>query len=266
MSKLKIFEKGASEVRSSFEEYLALDKLMNKELITKENVHPFTYILAINQYKKGENRSKSLQWPVNVQICSALKEGLCLCFDNIKPTKKRFLVALDIGRSIEKSVTVVGSPALQILDVAAFMLSLTIRTEENYHAIVFSNNRAAALPIRPDDDIDVVADKIREFRGPTSDVIADASLPFKYAIKNKKKCNVFIIYTDSFGTLGTPHPAQTFQFYRQSSNSPDAKLIVCNLACSHVSIGDIEDQHTLTVCGFDSYVPHIISYFVSNVF
>ncbi|XP_062571413.1 RNA-binding protein RO60-like [Saccostrea cucullata] len=266
MSKLKIFERGTSEEKPSFEEYLALEKLKNEEIITKEKVHPFTYMLAINQYKKGENRSKSLQWPVYPQICSALKEGLYLSFRNIKPTNKRFLVALDISRSIEESVTVAGSPSLQALDVAAFMLSLTIRTEENYHAIVFSNNRATALPIRPDDDIDGIANKIKEMRSPTGEFVADAALPFKYAIENKKKCDVFIIYTDSFATFGTPHPGQAFKFYRQSSNSPDAKLIVCNLACSDVSIGDIEDQHTLTVCGFDSYVPHIISNFLNNVF
>ncbi|XP_061192265.1 RNA-binding protein RO60-like [Saccostrea echinata] len=266
MSKLEIFKRSNSEEKPSFEEYLALEKLKNKELITKEKVHPFTYMLAINQYKKGENRSKSLQWPIYPQICSALKEGLYLSFENIKPTNKRFLVALDISKSVEESVTVVGSPSLQALDVAAFMLSLTIRTEQNCHAIIFSNNRATALPIRPDDDIEVVAEKIKDLRSSPREVSADASLPFKYAIEKKKIYDVFIIYTDSYATSGTPHPSQALQFYRQSSGKTDAKLVVCNLACSDVSIGDIDDPLTLTVCGFDSYVPQIISNFINGNF
>ncbi|XP_048769596.1 RNA-binding protein RO60-like [Ostrea edulis] len=121
MSKLELFQLEAPSGERSFEEHLALEKLKNKELISKDKIHPFTYMLAINQYKKGENGSKTLQWPVFPQICAGLEEGLYFSFQNIRPTGKRFLVAIDISKSMTEKVNVIGAPSLQPLDVTAFM-------------------------------------------------------------------------------------------------------------------------------------------------
>ncbi|XP_061192271.1 RNA-binding protein RO60-like [Saccostrea echinata] len=267
MSKLELFKRRTSaEEEICFEEHLIIDKLKNKELLAKEMVHPFTYMLALSQYKKGENHSGKLKWPVYPQICSALEEGLYLSFINIKPTKKRFLLALDISKAMEESVNVVGAPTLQALEVAAFMSTLAIKTENNCEAIVFKGENVDVLPVSSSNTIEEVTENIRTLAHPMTDIPADPSWPFKYAIEKKKEYDIFVIYTDSNASLGNPHPSQALQFYRQATGNKEVRLVVCNLACSDVSIGDTEDPLTLTVCGFDSYVPQIISDFLNREF
>ncbi|XP_062579109.1 RNA-binding protein RO60-like [Saccostrea cucullata] len=267
MSKLELFQvENPTGDNISFEEHLIIAKLKNKELLAKEAVHPFTYMLALNQYKRGENHSGKLQWPVYPQICSALEEGLYLSFNNVKPTEKRFLLALDISKSMEESVNVAGAPTLQALEVAAFMSTLTIKTEKNCDAIVFTNEKVNVLPIGSSDTLNEVTENIRSLARPVRDIPADASWPFKYALENKRRYDVFVIYTDSNVSLSDPHPSQALQLYREATGNKEVRLVVCNLACSDVSIGDIEDPFTLTVCGFDSYVPQTISNFLNGEF
>ncbi|XP_048769595.2 RNA-binding protein RO60-like [Ostrea edulis] len=266
MSKLKLFNQVTStEVNKSFEEHLVVEKLKNNSLICKEKIHPFTYMLAIHQYKKGENGLKTLQWPVSPDICTSLEEGLYFSFENIRPTGKRFLVAIDISKSMTEKVNVIGAPSLQAIDVAAFMLTLTIRIEKSCDAIIFSDDETKELRCLPYDRINIVSGKITDLlANPMSGSTSNCSMPFKHAMEKKKIYDVIVIYTDSNISLGYPHPAQALKSYREAINKPDVKLVVCNLACSDVSIGDIEDPFTLTVCGFDSYVPQTISNFING--
>jgi 60 kDa SS-A/Ro ribonucleoprotein len=83
-------------------------------------------------------------------------------------------------------------------------------------------------------------------------------------MEKKKTYDAIVIYTDSNVSLGYPHPSQALKSYRDAIKKPDVKLVVCHLTCADVSIGDIEDPFTYTVCGFDSHVPQIISNFLNN--
>jgi 60 kDa SS-A/Ro ribonucleoprotein len=260
MSNLKFFNQEASSEEMSFEEHLVLEKLKDRELILKEKIHPFTYMMAIQQYKKGKNGSEKLQWPVFQQICSTLEEGLYASISNVKPTGKRFLLAIDIGRSSAERVT--GARSLRPIDVAAFMLTLTVRTE-NCNAIVFSDKIASELPCLSEDSMETISGKIMGLiadskPGSTS----DCNLPFKYAMEKNQIYDVIVIYTDSNASLGHLHPSQALQCYRDAFKKPDMKLVVCNLTCSDVSIGDKKDYFTMTICGFDSHVPQAITNFV----
>ncbi|XP_062598535.1 RNA-binding protein Ro60-like [Saccostrea cucullata] len=267
MSKFKLFEKESSSRKNiSFEEHLIIEKLKNKELLDQEAVHPFTYMLALTQYKRGENYSRKLQWPVYPQICSALEEGLYLSFNNDKPTKKWFLLALDISKSMEESVNVVGAPTLQALEVAAFMSTFIIKTERNCDAIVFRGENVDVLPVSSSNTIAEVTEKMRTLARPMRDIPEDPYWPFRYAIEKNKVYDVFVIYTDSNFCLGNAHLSQALQLYRQATGNKEVRLVVCNLAGFDVSIGDIEDPLILRVCGFDSYVPQIISNFVNREF
>ncbi|XP_061167896.1 RNA-binding protein RO60-like [Saccostrea echinata] len=268
MSSLNLFRTKREALNEiSFEEQLITDKLKNKELICKAKIHPYAYFVALIKYKQGMAMNVNLSWPVCPHIADALEEGFYLSFSNIMPTKKRFLLAVDVtcDMLLTENMCKDDIQRLSSLDAAIFMMILTTRTESFCETILFSNDEYLPIYVNPNDTFDDLKCKIREKISEYRSSVSDASLPFKYAIERRKLADVFVIFTSSDKSLGYVHPAQAVEFYRQSSGKKDARLIVCEMASSRHSVGDIEDQYTLTVSGFDSHVPKIINEFAKRI-
>ncbi|XP_061167890.1 RNA-binding protein RO60-like isoform X1 [Saccostrea echinata] len=267
MSNLDMFiqENQQSDEEESFEENLILGKLQNRELILMEKVHPVIFLKAINQYKKGHNSSEKTNWAVLPQICTALENGFYLSFENIRPTGKRFLVAVEISKSMKDDIQVPGTFSLRAIDVAAFMVTLAARTEQHSDFIVFSSETPEPLSIQSIATIEDVIGRIQHIAATTSNSASDASWVFKYAMQEKKRYDAIVIYTDSKSCKGHPHPVEALKMYRKATEKEDVRLVVCNLSCSDMTIGDIEDKLTMTICGFDSHCPQIIMNFVHGI-
>lgn len=83
-----------------------------------------------------------------------------------------------------------------------------------------------------------------------------------YAMENKKKFDVFIVYTDSETYFGNIHPSQALVNYRSMSGIPHARLIVCGMASNSFTIADPNDPMMMDVVGFDTNAPQAIQEFV----
>ena len=80
-----------------------------------------------------------------------------------------------------------------------------------------------------------------------------------WALKHKVQADAFVVYTDSQSWVGG-HPDEALNQYRRKMGI-DAKLIVCAMVANRFTIGDPNDQGTLSVAGFDTATPNIISQF-----
>ncbi|XP_061192266.1 RNA-binding protein RO60-like [Saccostrea echinata] len=268
MSSLNLFRTKAEALNEiSFEEQIVTNKLKNRELIHKAKIHPYSYLVALSKYRQGMAKNVNLSWPVCPHIADALEEGFYLSFLNITPTKKHFLLALDVtcDTHLPENVCEVDAHHLSALDAAIFMMVQNARTEPFCETILFSNDENISISVNPSESFHDLKRKVREKisnpRSPKSDV----SLPFKYALERRKIVDVFVIFTNVDKSLGNVHPTQAMKFYKESSGKKDTRLIVCEMASSIHSVGDIEDHFTLTVSGFDSHVPKLINDFALKI-
>ncbi|XP_062585749.1 RNA-binding protein RO60-like [Saccostrea cucullata] len=244
----------------SFGEQITTEKLKNEQLLKGARIHPFTVLVAIKAYAKGKGELGKLEWPVNRRVVDALQEAFYLSFKCLKPTGKRFLLAVDVSGSM--NVPVMGTPIITARDAAAAMMMVTVRTEQNYDVVAFSGggNSLTKLAISPQDNLTAVLEKCSRLRFAHT----DCSAPIVDAIQNKKLYDVFVVYTDSETNYGSVHPSKALKNYRHISGIKDARLIVCGMASNGFTIADPEDPCMMDIVGFDSGAPVAIHQFVTG--
>ena len=251
MSGIGVLEPG------SFEYDLTLNKLRDMVMLKRARVHPFTLLVALNQYKQGHGALGKLVWKADELICQALEEAFYKSFAYLESTNKRFLLAVDVSGSM--NTPVLGTTSITVRDAAAAMMMVTARTEEKFEIVAFSD-RLLDLDIQRGDDLPTVIKKTSSlpFGG------TDCSLPIRKAIDSRKPVDVFIIYTDSETYFGGEHPATLLQKYRELMGIP-AKLIVCGMASNGFTLANPEDPGMMDVVGFDTNAPQAMMNFVKGI-
>jgi len=243
-------------------------RLGNPEVIKKARVHPVALLMAQSIYGSGHGLKGNLTWEPDSNIVDALDSAFYLAFDNVEPTGKRFLLALDVSGSMSNGE--ISGTRLCPRDASAAMALVTAKTEQWHHIVGFtsSNGRGGTwgshgrdaltkLNISPKMKLPEAIKNISDlpFGG------TDCSLPMKYATENKLEVDCFVVFTDSETYAGTPHPSQALRDYRQKTGIP-AKMIVCAMVSNEFTIADPTDAGMMDVCGFDTNVPSIIADFV----
>ena len=89
----------------------------------------------------------------------------------------------------------------------------------------------------------------------------DCAQPMLYAMKEKKRVHVFVVYTDSETWCGNVTAADALRQYRKQSGI-DAKLIVVGMTSNGFTLADPNDAGMLDMVGFDSAAPEIMRQFV----
>lgn len=249
----KITSLGLCEKGSPVEKEIT-EKLTDEAALKSARVHPFKVLLALKTYESGHGDKGSLRWEPNKKVVSALDKAYHLSFMNVEPTRKKFLLAIDVSGSM--SVPCIGSTTITCRDAAAAMMMVTARTEKHYDVVAFSH-KLMPMDIKKKDTLPEIIKKTSElpFGG------TDCALPMLWAEENKKKYDVFIIYTDSETWYGKIHPSRALLDYRKSSGISDAKLIVVGMASNGFSIADPDDLGMLDIVGFDSAAPQTIAEF-----
>jgi 60 kDa SS-A/Ro ribonucleoprotein len=187
-------------------------------------------------------------------VVDALDAAFYATFQNVQPTGKRWLLALDVSGSMSGG-SVAGVPGLSPRVASAAMALVTAATERQYSVFGFSTT-FLPLTISPRqrlDDVLKTTDNL-PFAG------TDCALPMVHALEHKLKVDVFVVYTDSETWFGKIHPAQALRRYREQMGIP-AKLIVVGMVANQFSIADPEDAGMLDVVGFDSATPAVMADF-----
>lgn len=248
--------------------------LRDAERIHKARVHPIQLLAALKTYQQGHGERSKNTWTPARQIVDALDAAFYTSFENVVPTGKRWMLALDVSGSMEWG-TIAGVPGLTPRVASAALALITAATEPNYMTFAFAapgmgpgryggmhgGGEAGFMPLtisprqRLDDVIKTVSNL--PFGG------TDCSLPMVYALRNKLPVDVFAVYTDSETWAGPIHPVQALREYRNKMGIP-AKLIVVGMTSNSFSIADPTDAGMLDCVGFDTATPSVMADFARS--
>ncbi|HTZ06454.1 MAG TPA: TROVE domain-containing protein [Gaiellaceae bacterium] len=239
--------------------------------IRKARVHPIALLVALRTYAAGRGVRSRQSWMPVATIVDALDAAFYTAFENVEPTGKRLLLALDVSGSMGGGM-VAGVPNLSPRDASAALALVTAATESQYEVVgFFAGTRGwksggqrkgwgpdglTPLPITPRQRLDDAVNAVSSlpFGG------TDCALPMLYAQARKRAIDTFLIFTDSETWAGDVHPAQALRTYRDSSGI-DARLVVVGMVSNGFSIADPNDPGMLDVVGFDTSTPQLISDF-----
>jgi len=210
------------------------------------------------------------------QIVDALDAAFYTAFENVEPTGKRFLLALDVSGSMTSGF-VAGVPNLSPRDASAALALVTAATESQYEAVgFFAGARGWKSPHRShwQGRTDGLTPLALSARQRLDDVVrtvsdlpfggTDCALPMLYALDREREIDTFVIYTDSETWAGEVHPAHALADYRRASGI-DARLVVVGMVSNGFSIADPNDPGMLDVVGFDTATPQLVSDFARGV-
>lgn len=234
-----------------------VSRLRDGEYIHKSRLHPLSILIALTTYSAGKGGLGSLTWSPVPQIIDALDDAFYLSFDNVEPTNKRLMLALDVSGSMEW-YQIAGMVGVTPRVASAAMAMVSARVEPSHMFTAFSH-QLVDVTISPRQRLDDVVKTVKKIPyGATN-----CSLPMIQATQNRLKIDAFVIYTDNETWSGDIHPFQALQTYRQKSGIP-AKLIVVGMTSSGFSIADPDDGGMLDVVGFDTAAPNVMSEFINS--
>jgi 60 kDa SS-A/Ro ribonucleoprotein len=249
-----------------------VDQLGDGERIRRARVHPIALLAALRTYAAGRSARGRNEWSPVREVVDALDAGFYAAFENVEPTGKRLLLALDVSGSMTWG-DVAGVPGLTPRDASAALALVTAATEEQYEVVGFFTGRRGwkagkrrrwylghdgltPLAISPrrrlDDAVKTVSDL--PFGG------TDCALPMLYAQAQEREVDAFVIFTDSETWAGDVHPAEALWDYRRASGI-DARLVVVGMVSNGFSIADPADPGMFDVVGFDTATPQLIADF-----
>jgi 60 kDa SS-A/Ro ribonucleoprotein len=235
-----------------------INALNDAAALKKARVHPFTVLLAMNQYRMGKGLKGSLVWNPIAQIIQGLDSAFYAAFGNVEPSGKRTLLSLDVSGSMHSSY--LANTTVSVAMAAAAMSMVTMKTEQEWKLMGFGTSYKE-LEFNPSHKLDHILSKTRgmSFGG------TDCSLPIIWANEKNLKFDTFIVYTDNETYAGDIHPYQAICKYREKTGI-NAKLIVVGMTSTGFTIANPMDPGMLDVVGFDSAGPQIIADFSANRF
>ena len=77
-------------------------QLGDRERIRKARVHPIALLAALRTYAAGRGARGRHSWTPVPQIVDALDAAFYTAFENVEPTGKRLLLALDVSGSMSR--------------------------------------------------------------------------------------------------------------------------------------------------------------------
>lgn len=245
-----------------------VDALADVKKIRSARVHPIALLSALKTYAQGHgDRGKNSWTPVRM-IVDALDAAFYTAFENVEPTGKRWLLAMDVSGSMGGGF-IAGVPGLTPRVASAAMALVTAASEKAYRTVAFTSggrgyggqwggdpSALSELAISPRQRLDDVLKTISDlpFGG------TDCALPMVWAREKRVAVDVFVIYTDSESWAGNIHPSQALDAYRQAMGI-GAKLIVVGMVSNGFTIADPNDAGMLDVVGFDTSTPSLMADF-----
>jgi len=249
---------------------MVVAQLGDRDRIRNAGVHPFALLAALRTYASDRGVRGRQSWTPVPQVVDALDVAFYTAFENVAPTGKRLLIALDVSGSMGMGF-VAGVPGLTPRDASAALALVTAATETRYETVGFfaGNGYKSRSRLRRG-----YTDGITPFaigaRQRLDDVVrtvshlpfggTDCALPMLYALAHDREVDVFLTLTDSETWAGDIHPAQALAEYRRASGM-DARLVTVGMVANSFSIADPNDPLQLDVVGFDTATPQLIADF-----
>ncbi len=251
MTRVRLLREGSSATR------FIVKQLTNRERLRKARVHPLQVLSALITYERGRGARSQHSWKPVRSVVNALNKAFYNAFENVEPTGKRIVLALDISGSMGWG-NVGGIVGLTPRVASAALALVTLSREQAAHVVGFSEY-LMPLELQPN----MALEEAIEYLDNLPFGATDCALPMLWARKNKIEVDAFVIYTDSETWFGDVHPAEALWRYREAMGIP-ARLVVVGMLANPFSIADPNDAGMLDVVGFDPNTPSAIAEFIQG--
>ena len=248
---------------------LIVRKLRDETALKRARIHPLAVLVAQKIYAQGHGDKGALKWAPVAAIVDALDAAFYASFQNVEPSNKPLLLALDVSGSMAQSM--IAGSCISAREASAAMALITAATEPECEMIAFSApgaGRYGGMHGGGEPGITRVNISPRLRLAEVIKVIeaipmggTDCAMPMLWATRNKLNVSAFITYTDSETWAGNIHPAQALRQYRDAFVG-DAKAVVVGMTSNGFTLADPNDRGMLDVVGFDTSVPAVIANFV----
>lgn len=231
------------------------DRLTDARQIKEARVHPYAILQGLTAYGMGKAIKGDRTWSPVSTIKDALDDAFYRAFDNVVPTGKRHLLALDVSGSMASAMIggIVSARA-----ASAAMSLVTARTERQHHFVGFTGG-ITPLDITAKMSLRDVTRKISNLPFQST----DCAQPMLYALNKGLEVDAFVIYTDNDTWAGKIHPMEALKRYRKETGI-NAKLVVAGMTSTGFSIADPKDTGSLDIVGFDSSAVSIMGDFIRS--
>jgi 60 kDa SS-A/Ro ribonucleoprotein len=189
------------------------------------------------------------------QVVSALDGAFYKAFENVEPTGKRHVLALDVSSSMGSHFN--NSP-MSAAEAAAAMSMVTARTEPNYYTMGFATQFKDLGITATDSMQDVLAKTQRHNFGGT-----DTSVAIKWALQKQIPVDVFEILTDNETWAGDRHTCEALVTYRRQMQLP-TRLAVVAFTATERSVADTADVGSMDFVGMDASLPQALAAFITE--
>lgn len=236
-------------------------RLSDPEAIRRARIHPFAIFVAARTYASGGGVLGKLTWNPISAIMEALEAAFYNAFDNVEPSGKRVIYAVDTSGSMGggggywSMPGISGLPGVTPAQAAAAITLTAVRTEERTETWGFDTS-LYNLELHKRSSLADAQRAVSIGGGGT-----DCSLPFQYALQQKIEADAIVMLTDSQTWFGDIHPVQAIEEYRRKV-APGAKLVVVSMTANNSTIGDIKDPGTLEVVGLSTETPRLVTEFI----
>lgn len=241
----KVLEPGSSETQ------FLCDRIQSETALKQAKIHPFSILLARENYKKGHGYQGKPKWEADRNILKAMDSAFYKSFMNVEPVGKCFVVAVDMSGSPGSivpgtSISTVPGTSISTAAAAAAIAMIFARTEADTHVLVYSEEAMVPFSISADMTLKEATDELVKFQSESR----DCSVPIQWATENRKAVDVFVTLSNNPLWMLTASPLESLKKHRETSGA-NSKLVMCDLTNTGISIGDTEDRGLLTISGFD---------------
>ncbi|XP_076436651.1 RNA-binding protein RO60-like [Babylonia areolata] len=237
-------------------------RICDPQALQDEHISPISVLIGLRTF---ENGAMTMKWTRNNSVVEALNSAFDIALrHNVKPTNKRYLVAVNINQQF-LSCWVHGAKVLTPIIAAAGLAMVLAHTEESPE-LVFFDTAVHPLPLTNKMQMPEICDSIMQMvtREHESKRIGDMVAPLRWATSEQKVYDAIIIMTDFRHPRAFTDFPKAFREYKEAKGVPDAKLVMCGLTANHVQFASSEEPGILDIAGFDATVPDLIQHFVTN--
>ncbi|XP_006786930.1 60 kDa SS-A/Ro ribonucleoprotein isoform X3 [Neolamprologus brichardi] len=237
LGRLTVLELGSSDTQ------FLCDRIQSETALKQAKIHPFSILLATENYKKGQGYQGKPKWEADRNILKAMDSAFYKSFMNVEPVGKCFVVAVDMSGSPN---SIVPGTSISTAAAAAAIAMIFARTEADTHVLVYSEEAMVPFSISADMTLKEATDELAKFQSESR----DCSVPIQWATENRKAVDVFVTLSNNPLWMLTASPVESLKKHRETSGA-NSKLVMCDLTNIGISIGDTEDRGLLTISGFD---------------
>lgn len=237
MTTKKVLEPGSSDTHT------VCDRIQNDTALKKAKIHPFSILVDLENYKKGQGYQGKTKWEPDGNIIQAMDSAFYKSLLHLDPMDKNLVLAVDITTSLS---SIVPGTSVSTAVAAAAITLFFASTETNTQVLAYSGGSLVPCSVSAGMTLEQVTAEL--VKSPSE--CTDCTLPMAWATENGKAVDVFVVLTNNPIWAFGASPVEALKKHRQKTGT-FSKFVMCGLTSIGHAIADTPDRGVLSICGFD---------------